>query len=166
MHILHTHYIIVCFLSHQMTRCRHMKRSYSQNKSARGFDRRGMLCLLIHRSLSLILFIFVTENRELCHSFHYHSYIRKSLNHFHSCLSKDKKKLFRALNLPRTSSGRPQRNNQLLRSNPRTKKGGTRFHICILQGNASLILIPRRMLILYQRLLFVNKRAAPKLMLQ
>ena len=105
-----------------------------------------MLCLLMHRSLPLLLFIFVTENRELCHSFHYHSYIRKSLNHFRSCLSNDKK-LFSALNFPRTSSGTMQRNNYLPRSNPRTKKGGTRFHICMLQGNASLILIPRRMLI-------------------
>ena len=102
--------------------------------------------MLMHRSLPLLLFIFVTENRELCHSFHFHSYIRKSLNHFRSCLSNDKK-LFSALNFPRTSSGTMQRNNYLPRSNPRTKKGGTRFHICMLQGNASLILIPRRMLI-------------------
>ena len=100
---------------------------------------------MLHRSLPLLQFIFVTEYRELYHSFHFHSYIRKSLNHFRSCLSDDKKKLFSALNFPRTSSGTMQRNNYLPRSNPRTKKGGTRFHIFMLQGNASLNLIPRRM---------------------
>ena len=105
-----------------------------------------MLCLLMHRSLSLLLFIFVTENRDLCLSLHFHSYIRESLNHFRSCLSSDKK-LFSALNFPRTSLGTMQRNNYLPRPNPRTKKGGTRFHICILKGNASLILSPKRMLI-------------------
>ena len=105
-----------------------------------------MLCLLMHASLPLLLFIFVTENRELCHSFHYHSYVRKSLNHFRSCLSNDIK-LFFPLNFPRTWSGTLQRNNYVPRSNPRTKKGGTRIPIFHLQGNASLILIPRRMLI-------------------
>ena len=76
-----------------------------------------------------------------------HFHIRKSLNNFRSCLSDHKKKLFSALNFPRTSSGTMQQNNYLPRSNPRTKKGLVGFHICILKGNASLILIPKRMLI-------------------
>ena len=97
---------------------------------------------MLHRSLPLLLFIFVTEYRELYHSFHFHSYIRKSLNHFRSCLSNDKITILRS---ELSQIGTMQRNNYVPRSNPRTKKGGTRFHICMLQGNASLNLIPRRM---------------------
>ena len=58
-----------------------------------------VLCLCYY--FKLYLYMCSKENRELCHSFHSHSYIRKSLNHFHSCLSKDKK-LFSAMNFPRT----------------------------------------------------------------
>ena len=57
------------------------------------------------------IFIF-TEDRELCHSFHFHLYTLKPLNQFGTCLSNDKK-LFSALNCSRTWSGTMQRNNYL-----------------------------------------------------
>ena len=90
------------------------------------------ICYRIQRTVSLFPFPLI------------YSKITQS---FSQLLVRWQKKLFSALNFPRTSSGTMQRNNYLPRSNPRTKKGGTRFHICMLQGNASLILIPRRMLI-------------------
>jgi len=106
----------------------------------------GYVCCCI--VLCLCYYLYLLQNTENCitlsistHIFENHSII------FAVACQMTKKKLFSALNFPRTSSGTMQRNNYLPRSNPRTKKGGTRFHICMLQGNASLILIPRRMLI-------------------
>ena len=91
------------------------------------------ICYRIQRTVSLFSFPLI------------YSKITQSFSQ--SLVRSQKKKLFSALNFPRTSSGTMQRNNYLPRSNPRTKKGLARFHICILQGNASLILIPKRMLI-------------------
>ena len=88
------------------------------------------ICYRIQRTVSLFPFPLI------------YSKITQS---FSQLLVRWQKKLFSALNFPRTSSGTMQRNNYLPRSNPRTKKGGTRFHIFMLQGNASLNLIPRRM---------------------
>ena len=97
------------------------------------------ICSRIQRTVSLFPFPLI------------YSKITQS---FSQLLVRSQKKLFSALKFPRTSSGTilMQRNNYtyLPRSNPRTKKGGTRFHIFMLQGNASLNLIPRRMRIRLQ----------------
>ena len=105
---------------------------------------------MLHRSLPLLLCICYRKQRTVS-LFPFPLIYSKITQSFSQLLVRSqKKKLFSALNFPRTSSGTMQRNNYLPRSTPRTKKGGTRFHIFMLQGNASLNLIPRRMRIRLQ----------------
>ena len=103
----------------------------------------GYVCCCI--VLCLCYYLYLLQNTENCITLSISTHIFENHSIIFAVACQMTKKLFSALNFPRTSSGTMQRNNYLPRSNPRTKKGGTRFHICMLQGNASLNLIPRRM---------------------